>query len=191
MNQYLNENLLDGEKILWEGKSEPFKVLSGPYARTLPRVWAISGIVLTAFAVWYITFVMKTGFSLTQFLITAVLIGIVPMSLCFHSVSDCKIIQKDLTYVLTNYRAIVLRGKDEKFLRLSADMEYRIESVGDGIDAIYMGDACRFKNTSSREKAVLGVYSDESDQSKVTGMVFYGVKNGEEICKKHAVFAKA
>ena len=190
MNQYLNENLLDGEKVLWEGKSERFKILSGPYEKTLPRVWTISGIVLALFAVWYVLLIMKTGFSVSQFLITAVLVGIVPVSLCFHSVSDCNIIQRDLTYVLTNYRAIILGGHDVKSMRITEDTEYRIESVGDGIDAIFIGDACMFKGTSGREKAVLGIYGDDTNQGRVTGMVFYGVKNGEEICKNHAVFAK-
>ena len=127
MNQYLNENLLDGEKVLWEGKSERLKILSGPYAKTLPRVWTISGIVLALFAVWYVLLIMKTGFSVSQFLITAVLVGIVPVSLCFHSVSDCNIIQRDLTYVLTNYRAIILGGHDVKSMRITEDTEYRID----------------------------------------------------------------
>ena len=38
--------------------------------------------------------------------------------------------------------------------------------------------------------ALLGIYGDDTNQGRVTGMVFYGVKNGEEICKNHAVFAK-
>lgn len=190
MNEYLKTELLDGEEILWEGKSEDFKILSGPWAQTLPKVWAISGIVLAAFAIWYVTFVIKTGFSVSQFLITAVLVGLVPLSLCFHSVSDYKIIRKELTYVLTNYRAIVLRGREEKHMQIDENTAYTVESVGDGVDAIFIGDACKFKIGKSREKAVLGIYGDEQNQAKVTGMVFYGVKNGEEICKKHAVFAK-
>ena len=143
------------------------------------------------FAVWYISFVIKTGFSVTQFLITVVLIGIVPVSLCFHSFSDCKIIKNDLRYVLTNYRAIIVKGPEEKYMKLDAGTPYRIEAVGDGLDAVFMGDACNFDVSKSREKAVLGIYGDEQNQGRVTGLVFYGIKNAEEICRKYAVFSKA
>ena len=42
MGNKFREELLDGETVLWEGKSEPFAVLSGAYKQKLPVLWKIA-----------------------------------------------------------------------------------------------------------------------------------------------------
>ena len=53
MGNKFREELLDGETVLWEGKSEPFAVLSGAYKQKLPVLWIVCAIYigLSAFCI--------------------------------------------------------------------------------------------------------------------------------------------
>lgn len=190
MDKYLEENLLDGEKVLWRGRSESFRILSGAYAKTLPVIWAVSGIILAAFAVWFIPFALRIRPSVPQMLFTCVMAAVIPVSLCAHSVSDCRIIQKELEYALTSCRAIAVRGNSGMFMRIDENTPYRTEIQEDGTEILYIGSACDVRSSGSRAKAVMGVYGDPENPNRVTGMVFYGLKDAQKIWERNIAGAK-
>ena len=190
MKEYQDFDLLDGEEILWQGKSEPFGILSGPYRRRLILTWIISAVVLVTFAASYLPYAVRSQSDLVQIIFTSSLVGIVPVSLCFYSIKDVKTIQSKLRYVLTNNRALLLGANELRHIRISENTAYRIEVCDDGTEILYIGDGCRTKAGSSRKHTIMGVRGDDSNYTKITGLVFYGLKNAEEVCKRYAVFAK-
>ena len=99
-------------------------------------------------------------------------------------------IKNDLTYVLTNYRAFVIGDERANMMRIDKDTDYRTEMQEDGTEIIYIGDACKTKASSSRANTVLGVRKDKENPSKITGLVFYGVKDAANVCSKYAAFAR-
>ena len=52
MGNKFREELLDGETVLWEGKSEPFAVLSGAYKQKLPVLWVYFLLCTDEFVKW-------------------------------------------------------------------------------------------------------------------------------------------
>ena len=132
MEKYLNENLLDGEKILWRGKSEPFKLLAPPYSRSLPFLWIASIVILVFFSMVFIPFAIRLHFNFVQIIFWIVFVMLMPFSLCVHSVLDKKTIEKRISYVLTNYRAITLTPKEINSMLISSSTPYRLETLPDG-----------------------------------------------------------
>ena len=65
-------------------------------------------------------------------------------------------------------------------------VEQRIAAEHDAL----IRDACKTKASASRANTVLGVRKDKEDPSKITGLVFYGVKDAADVCSKYAAFAK-
>lgn len=125
---------LSGKIYTYLTKKIFFRILSGAYAKTLPVIWAVSGIILAAFAVWFIPFALRIRPSVPQMLFTCVMAAVIPVSLCAHSVSDCRIIQKELEYALTSCRAIAVRGNSEMFMRIDENTPYRTEIQEDGTE---------------------------------------------------------
>ena len=144
----------------------------------------------SVFAVAYLPFAFRTQTDPIQLIFACVLACIVPVSLCAHSFSDPKLIKSDLTYVLTNYRAFVIGDERANMMRIDKDTDYRTEMQEDGTEIIYIGDACKTKASSSRANTVLGVRKDKENPSKITGLVFYGVKDAADVCSKYAAFAR-
>lgn len=190
MGNKFREELLDGETVLWEGKSEPFAVLSGAYKQKLPVLWIVCAIYIVVFAVAYLPFAFRTQTDSIQLIFACVLACIIPVSLCAHSFSDPKLIKNDLTYVLTNYRAFVIGDERANMMRIDKNTDYRTEIQEDGTEIIYIGDACKTKASASRANTVLGVRKDKENPSKITGLVFYGVKDAANVCSKYAAFAR-
>ena len=91
--------------------------------------------------------------------------------------------------MLTNYRAFVIGDERANMMRIDKTPDYRTEIQEDGTEIIYIGDACKTKASASRANTVLGVRKDKEDPSKITGLVFYGVKDAADVCSKYAAFA--
>ena len=89
MDRYLSENLLDGEKILWKGRSEPFRLLAPPYSRSLPLLWTACLSLLTFFAFVFIPFAQQMRVHALQFVLCLMLVILTPLSLCIHSIINC------------------------------------------------------------------------------------------------------
>jgi len=68
---------------------------------------------------------------------------------------------------------------------LEQDVETRVEKLSNGNDVLYIGkDACESAAYSSRTNTVYGFHNPSKDPDVYTGMIFYGIKNGEEVCGK-------
>ncbi len=190
MDKYLGENLLDGERILWKGKSEPFKLLAPPYSRSLPLLWTVSlGILLIALFL-FLPFARNMQVDSMQLLFLFVIVALVPATLCFHSIADKRYIEKHITYIFTNYRAISLTPKEINSMLINASTPYRLETLPDGNEILYIGDACNTTSYLSRENTITGIRKDAADANRITGLVFYGLHNAQDVCRQYTPFVE-
>ena len=171
MDRYLSENLLDGEKILWKGRSEPFRLLAPPYSRSLPLLWTACLSLLTFFAFVFIPFAQQMRVHALQFVLCLMLVILTPLSLCIHSIIDKNIIEKHIRSML-----------------ITPATPYRLEVLPDGNEILYIGDACKTNAYMSRANTVTGIHGDTTDQNKITGLVFYGLRNTSELLRQFTPF---
>lgn len=188
MNEELQKELYDGEQILWQGKPEPFELMDAVYKKPLTVTWAASAAVLLIFFAFYIPFYIRTASKPSQLLIALFLVGLVPFALSFQPIATRRSLLKNVTYVFTNQRAICVNHTQINAFEISKETLCRVETLPNGSTVIYMGeDGCKIKPSSSRDAAVRRIKTPDSD--KLTGMVFYGVKNGVDICKNYTPFS--
>lgn len=188
MKVELKDVLYEGEKVLWEGKAEPFHLFDGPYKKSILLTWCISAIVVIAFLAFYIPFHIRSGGRAAQFVICFVLVCMIPFVFSLQPLTTKYALDKKVTYLFTNARAICINDTQVNAFSISADTPCRIESLPNGSDVIYMGEGgCRIKPTKNRNAAVLRIKSADSED--LTGMVFYGVKDAAAICKKFTPFS--
>ena len=64
----------------------------------------------------------------------------------------------------------------------------RLEILPDGNEILYIGDACKTNAYMSRANTVTGIHGDNNDQNKITGLVFYGLRNTPELLRKFTPF---
>ena len=188
MDRYLSENLLDGEKILWKGRSEPFRLLAPPYSRSLPLLWTACLSLLTFFAFVFIPFAQQMRVHALQFVLCLMLVILTPLSLCIHSIIDKNIIEKHMVYIFTNYRAISQTPREIRSMLITPATPYRLEVLPDGNEILNIGDACKTNAYMSRANTVTGIHGDTTDQNKITGLVFYGLRNTSELLRQFTPF---
>ena len=66
---------------------------------------------------------------------------------------------------------------------------YRLEVLPDGNEILYIGDACKTTSYMSRSNTVTGIHGDNTDQNKITGLVFYGLRNTPEVLRQFTPFS--
>ena len=190
MEKYLNENLLDGEQILWKGRSAPFKLLAPPYSRTLPILWSASLLVLVGFVFLFIPFARYMHIDSIQILLTIVLAAWIPFIIGLHAVADKNTIEKHVMYVFTNYRAITLTSREMHSMLINASTPYRLELLPDGNEILYIGDACNTKSYASRANTITGIHKGNRKSGHITGLVFYGLRDALDICRQYTPFTE-
>ena len=65
---------------------------------------------------------------------------------------------------------------------------YKRQVLPDGNEILYIGDACKTNAYMSRANTVTGIHGDTTDQNKITGLVFYGLRNTSELLRQFTPF---
>ena len=188
MMEKLQEVLYEREKVLWEGKPEPFSLLDDTYKRPLLITWVISVAVVAAFLAFYIPFYIRPQGRPQQLITALILIGLVPLALSVQPLTTKRSLDKKVTYILTNQRAICINDTQINTYNITRETPCKIQTLPNGSSVIYMGeDGCKIKPTGSRNAAIRRIKTPDSPD--LTGMVFYGVKDAREVLKSFAPFA--
>ena len=188
MREEVKDILYDGEKILWEGKAEPFELLEPPFKNSIILTWCISAVVVIAFLVLYIPFHIRSGGKMAQFVISFVLVCMIPFVLSIRPITTRNALRKKITYLFTTERAICVNDNQINAFVICKDTPCKLETLPGGSSVIYMGEgAMKIKSKGSRDASVFCIKN--SDSEDLTGMVFYGVKDAKAICKNFAPFS--
>ncbi|MCI8417316.1 MAG: hypothetical protein HFI33_07470 [Lachnospiraceae bacterium] len=188
MMEKLQDVLYEREKVLWEGKPEPFSLLDDTYKQPLLITWGVSIAVVAAFLAFYIPFYLRTEGTPTQLITALVLIGLIPFSLSIQPLTTKRSLDKKVTYLFTNQRAICINDTQINTFNITRETPCKLQKLPNGSSVIYMGeDGCKIKPTASRNAAVRRIKTPDSPD--LTGMVFYGVKDAMEVCKSFAPFS--
>ena len=178
--------LLKDEKVLWEGKAEPFELLDKPYRNIFPVIWGVSVVIIAAFAGLYIPFFFRSGSTPGQFCMAFLCFVAPPLFVSLEPIFTKKTIEKNLSYVLTDKRALVINGKKVKAMVLEDNKEARIEKLSNGKDVLYIGkDACNSKTYSSRTNSVYAFHNPSKDPDVYTGVIFYSIPDAAQLCQKY------
>lgn len=185
METNVQKYLLDGEKVIWQGKAEPFQLLDKPYRNIYPMIWSVSAVIGIAFIGFYIPYFFRSGSTFGQFLMAALLFVVPAFFISVDPFITKRAIENNIVYVLTDKRALCINKNKVKAMVLEQNSEIRVDKISNGCDVLYIGkDACESSAFSSRTNTVYGFHNPSKDPDVYTGMIFYGIKNGQELSKK-------
>lgn len=167
-----------GERVLWEGKTKPFSILSGADGRAILRQWLIGAGMIAAILALYIT-----GTRSLEYTPIVVLCATLAVMLAIPFVERARLMRQ--RYYLTNERAVLvtLGGHAASMERGRID-EWRL--CGQGTTAsLVLGGALRHEK--DKEMRYLGLYPEvkraPGEEPFIDGMVFFGVENAQEAAR--------
>lgn len=184
MTEKLKDFLAEDEKILWEGHPVPFNIMEKPYKTKLLTSWAVVILAALAAAIGFFASGLGGGETSKNVIVLCVLIFI-PLSAIVLPIMNKGKIEKS-TYFFTNKRAIVETEDNVLAMDIDNRTAYKVEKMENGAEILYMGTAAKEPATKSRHIALSGV--SEADDKEIDGLVFYSIKNANEICMKHTSF---
>ena len=182
----MNDILVNGEKIIWEGRAKNCGLTDAPFKGPLMARWIIWILIGVALSVFYTVATFGDGFAWGLLIFT---IG-VPLFFIIQPISDRKVILNKSMYAITN-RRVICYADDTKIwsLPLEAAAKYRINTLSNGTAVVFMGTASTAKLTAARKIAIMGLH--DSENTKVEGIAFYGIEDYEAVRKILANGGKA
>ena len=183
MKDYLDGVLENGEKVLWEGKPEPFELLEGSYKKSILTRWIILGAVYVALVGGYLAKSLGRGDSISNILMLIIVLTIFAVIILMAPISDRKALIANTKYVITDKRAIVINKDGAKAITLSKQTRCKVAHLENHTDVVFFGEACDVKENNSRSVAVKGLSSGKGKE--ITGIIFYGVNDAKELCMKN------
>ena len=185
MSEKLKEFLTEDEKILWEGHPVPFKIMEKPYKTKLMVSWTVVILAALAAAIGFITSGLAGEGETSKTVIILAVIAFIPLACIVLPIMNKSKIEKS-TYLLTNKRAIVETEDNILAMEIDERTPYKVEKMENGAEILYMGTATKKPMSKSRHVALSGL--SEADDKVTDGVVFYSIKNANEICMKHTSF---
>lgn len=182
MKDYLNGILENGEKVLWEGKPEPFELLEGVYKKSILTKWIILGAVYIAAVGGYMVKSISRGDAFANIMMLVVVLTIFLVLFIMAPVSDRKALL-NTKYVITDKRAIVINKDGAKSITLDKQTRCKVAHLENHTDVICFGEACEVKDNNIRSIAVRGVSAGKSKD--LTGLIIYSVSDAKELCMKN------
>ena len=110
MTEELKSSLFEGEKILWEGKPEPFELLDPINKKSILVTWIISAAIILVFLAFYIPFYIRTGGKPTQLITGCIIVGLVPVALSIQPITTKHALDNKVLYLFTDQRAICVNN---------------------------------------------------------------------------------
>ena len=177
----INEELGEGEKLLWAGRPTAFKLLDAPYGTPVIIRWIIC-LILFASALWYgfIFIPSAENISVNGNVVMAIWLAITA-ALALWPIKSIKKIKGKCVYCITDRRAIIMIPGVTKLVkeRLYSDVkEITHELYAGDIGNIYIGK--KQKNSLKRARASV-LIPPMGEEDKEHPLTFHSVKNPGEV----------
>lgn len=174
----LQESLQPDETILWSGKSEKFPLKNEGNAKALTYRWIICAVLFAAFAVFYVSFGLNSPNGLMPAPLVVALIVFIYIALV-PALDRNKVLKKCI-YIVTDKRIITVVSDRDVNAVSRAGLKIKAVPAGDGCVHLLFGAATELKERKYVIRTFEPVKEDSSD-SPVIGIVFYHVKNTNEL----------
>lgn len=171
LSKVLKETLTPGEEILWQSGAATAGLLEGPSSRAILAKWGIS--LACPILAW--VYMAKASQHRTSILV--ILLGIMAL-LILSPVLEWKDLSRQY-YVLTNQRAILIRkNMTAEAMELAAVDDARIVKPTAKEACLVLGSRLTRESAGNLRSRSLHPL-EESGDSRVCGMVFYGIRNAD------------
>lgn len=167
------EDLRRGERILWESSAQHFGLLDGAQGRQVLQHWLVTAAALLAGLTAYHTFAQN--FQQSVILVLLVIAGVLLLS----PVLEWYHIQGQ-QYILTNQRAILVRGDKTVFAMEIRDIDdAQIVRLSARETCLLLGSQAVAEPLRQLRWRAAHPMEDLEDSQHVHGLVFYGVRDAE------------
>lgn len=178
MENILNEGLVEGEKLLWSSRPEPFETLDKTHKKHFINKIIISAIVTIALCVAYVLYAnyckagVKSG-------VIIILIGCGIFAVV-RDLMDASKLKKGVMYAITDKRLILVTDS-AKGVEYSCINEVRIGVDEDGHASLLCGDrAVKTKPYGWRESVLAGVCLDV-DTGVCESFAMYAIPDADKV----------
>ena len=186
MNERWKKLLLEG-KVIWTGKPEGVTLLGTAGKTGTLVLWLIAAVWIGASLLWYLPYAVGTlGMGGAQLALVLVIFNCVPLLMIMMPVSDCKSLQKETEYAITN-RRVLTRSKERRMsMVLKPDTAVEVRERADGTGCVLLGEAAGKPDGRLRSLSIQGV----EKQQETTGMVLYHVANPKDAVRSLPSFVR-
>lgn len=181
MEQNLQEILLEGEVVRWQGRPTPFKLLAVPARMFLLLTWGACLAALVLILGWLIPFYLRTERNMVDMVVLLVIVSFLPIMISIRPLLDKWSLERSTLYAITNYRVLALVKDELMFIPLSRHISHSIEARdGDAANLCFcaaVGQDVR----KTLDNAVMGVRRTSATQASVPGMLFFHIHQPEAL----------
>lgn len=184
--EQIERSLLEGERILWAGKSAPFKIMEKPYNMILLITWGVCALLLLLITVGYLPASLSGayGFSSGDALLRCAIMASVPVFIAARPFLDKRILAKKTFYAITDYRVMVVSNYVLRTMSYDENIPVKVDMVTDDTGTITIGAAGKSAKWCGRRQTLVGVRDEkDSPMYPYIGLTFYNVKDPEAVCR--------
>ena len=185
LKDLVQNDLNEGEVILWAGRPTGIKLLDMPYGTSVILRWLI-GVVFVVFALWYRFIFLSSSENVSTngnvimlvCLVIAAIIALLPYM-------DILKLKNKCSYYITNQRALTLiKGSSDKRIFKEKNLikisEITSDIIADNRGNIYIGE--KLRNSFSKARgSVLSPLSKQEDDEKDRPLIFHSVEAPIEV----------
>lgn len=178
----MNDNVLknqleEDEKILWQSAPEPFRIISEKNKGRLITRWIICVVCFVVVTIAYVQAIKGSGMQFS-ILLDAIL-ALICLYIALVPVFDARKVMNKCSYYLTDRRAVVVVNAREALSLKRKDINVKLVDADNGSVHVLLG-AC---TGSPEKKYLVSTFVPKMDENaeKAIGIVFYSVKDSEEL----------
>ena len=173
----LQEELKEGEKIIWQGTPEKFTATAGEgkSAFTKRCIFSLIGFIVVIAAYLLLLSNSHAGVSVPL----VVIVAIVFIYVALVPVLDAKKISTKCSYYVTTDRVIEVIDAKEVFAIPRKDINIKFVPHSDGNVVVLLGGAVKLPEKKYRVSTIVPVKDDKAE--KAIGVTFYNVKDSTEL----------
>lgn len=170
----MQRELLEGEKLLWQGAPEPFSVFQGKKRSALIMRWIICAVGFIALTLIY-TLSKRVVFNWVfeaVILLAFAYVALVP-------VLDTRKVVKKCSYYVTDMRAVTIIDAKDVLTIQKKNTKLDIRQAGEGCVHIMLGAAVDLPEKKWVYSTFTPICAD--DNATINGLIFYNVKDSAEL----------
>ncbi|WP_434311679.1 hypothetical protein [Hominifimenecus sp. rT4P-3] len=173
--------LKGNEELLWNGKGKSDPLVNATNKTKLMIRWIVCAVIGIGFTAFYLPYAFSHSFPTNNTIISVAVVLALVLVIAYGPIQEWRTLNGKVSYLLTNRRVLAIQDGNVREMAVDAETPCRAERLGNNTYVVYIGEAaCSSKSSQARSNALMGI---KDDANQMTGMIFYGVSNAEDICR--------